>query len=560
MKQKQKMEIEQKEEAKRIEQKYLRFFQANQFGDLPGFVFISSVNRIVRKPDFISDVEKLKTKPELSAARKEYEGIQLILLGHPDKDIKINNISISECRDATSGDAIPRNAITIGKIGDVKSEKPDIPVPFVGKFPDPIFEGTTNFILKKQEFMPVFLKVNIDAAQSGHYQGIIAVDSSAGKLELPLSIRVYDFELPEKGSLRTALCFFEQYYEKWYGKPKLSLPERIKIYDFLLSYRLSPNNIYHPRSEYPGFDALQKIKGKTNFFTLGNWGGGSRLLPDAVLSEKIKYYRQEIAKVQELGMTDDMYFYSYDEISHHEINIPAARQMSGALKKAFPQLRLLQTSFPNENIRDIFNVWCPIFDEFVSAPKRKLLNDLKERGDEIWWYAADAPVKPYPNFFLDYPVFDCRIIGTLSYKYQVTGLLYWSINREWETNLGTREQWEQSGAWKPYIFHIIHKTRKNKNGMGNLVYPGRNGELLPSLRLENLRDGLEDYEYLVLLKKLAAKLPENDPDRTEAEKLLKIPPAVARAVNDYSADPQHLITYREQVALMIEKLNHRIKK
>ena len=121
------------------------------------------MNRIVRKPDFISDVEKLKTKPELSAARKEYEGIQLILLGHPDKDIKINNISISECRDATSGDAIPRNAITIGKIGDVESEKPDIPVPFVGKFPDPIFEGTTNFILKKQEFMPVFLKVNIDA-------------------------------------------------------------------------------------------------------------------------------------------------------------------------------------------------------------------------------------------------------------------------------------------------------------------------------------------------------------------------------------------------------------
>lgn len=42
-----------------------------------------------------------------------------------------------------------------------------------------------------------------------------------------------------------------------------------------------------------------------------------------------------------------------------------------------------------------------------------------------------------------------------------------------------------------------------KNGMGNYVYPGKDGRILPSLRLENLRDGVEDYEYLVLLKKLS---------------------------------------------------------
>ena len=41
------------------------------------------------------------------------------------------------------------------------------------------------------------------------------------------------------------------------------------------------------------------------------------------------------------------------------------------------------------------------------------------------------------------------------------------------------------------------------NGDGLLIYPGKEMTPLPSIRLEVIRDGVEDYEYLVLLEQAA---------------------------------------------------------
>lgn len=97
--------------------------------------------------------------------------------------------------------------------------------------------------------------------------------------------------------------------------------------------------------------------------------------------------------------------------------------------------------------------------------------------------------------------------------------------------------------------------------MGNLVYPGKNGELLPSLRLENLRDGLEDYEYLAMLKRLVAvgrRKCSASKELCKAEILLSVPAKVAQTVNSYSDDPVNLMQYREQVAHAIEALLEKI--
>ena len=221
-----------------------------------------------------------------------------------------------------------------------------------------------------------------------------------------------------------------------------------------------------------------------------------------------------------------------------------------------PDARFMQTSFPVKEVRDLFNVWCPVFSYFGSAERRSALEELRAKGHEIWWYAADNPTKPYPNFFLDYPVFDNRIIMTLSWMYRVDGVLYWCINREWATNAGEKPRWPQ-GEWKPWIFHARHGTRKYKNGMGNFVYPGADGRLLPSLRLENLRDGAEDYEYLKLLAGGAARLRERRgaPELlARAEAALRVPAEVARAVNDYSSKPEHLLAWRSRMGAVLEEL------
>ena len=75
--------------------------------------------------------------------------------------------------------------------------------------------------------------------------------------------------------------------------------------------------------------------------------------------------------------------------------------------------------------------------------------------------------------------------------------------------------------------------------------------------MENLRDGLEDYEYLCLLRSGIEKLrrQKGDPGLlARAEAVLAVPQSVARAVNDYASDPSHLLAWRTRLADMIEEL------
>lgn len=74
--------------------------------------------------------------------------------------------------------------------------------------------------------------------------------------------------------------------------------------------------------------------------------------------------------------------------------------------------------------------------------------------------------------------------------------------------------------------------------------PGPNfDDPVGSIRGEMLRDGLEDYEYFVMLQKL-------DPGNS----LLKVPPTVSRALDDFSSSPAGIEAHRKLLAREIERL------
>ena len=548
-----------KRRAEKLKQKvandYKNFFVKN--AKLPNAPFVVTAfptsSRLVKEPTAFSKIKKFTRIAQISAARNEYEGFQIITFGNPDGKSANVKATVSKLTRIGGDEVIPLKNISIGFMKSITSEKPDIPVDFTGEIPDAILNGKSSFEVKANDFSPLYVKVFIGSAKAGKYTGEVTLTCGKFQDKIKINLTVYDFTLTKKGTLKTAFSFFEKFYLEWYNLKTIPDSRKRAIYDFLLSYRLSPNNIYTREAVFPNVNFLNEIKDQTNFFTIRGWGGNKPLSPEQ-LKNVIAETRESIKKVKASGLQNDMYYYSYDEILSHYTGgkMAAVTQINTALKKEFPGLRMMQTSFPDKKIENLFNVWVPIVSYFSSAKKRKILERLKKRGDEIWWYGADEPYHPYPNYFLDYPVFDCRIIMTLSYMYKVKGILYWCINREWETNFNINKQWPNA-AWKPYIFHNTTKKRKYKNGMGNLVYPGKNGELLPSLRLENLRDGLEDYEYLMVLKKLSAKTKDSKL-RKQAEKLLKVPANVATAADNYSSNPENLIKYRNKIALMIEKL------
>jgi hypothetical protein len=86
--------------------------------------------------------------------------------------------------------------------------------------------------------------------------------------------------------------------------------------------------------------------------------------------------------------------------------------------------------------------------------------------------------------------------------------------------------------------------------------PGPDGPL-STIRMENIRDGFEDYEYLYRLRALADAVrkqgasPAGQSFLAKADKLLAVPDNVVRSVVEYTTDPKDLGNYRADLAAAI---------
>jgi len=126
----------------------------------------------------------------------------------------------------------------------------------------------------------------------------------------------------------------------------------------------------------------------------------------------------------------------------------------------------------------------------------------------------------------------------MCWKYRAQGLLYWHVN-----------YWSGEDPWRnPATF------AKDQNGNGSLYYPAPDGPV-PSIRLEVLRDGLDDYDYLETLKQRAAATTARGgalPD--DVRRLLEVDAGLIASPRSYAKDPAVLLARRTAMAEAIERL------
>jgi len=180
--------------------------------------------------------------------------------------------------------------------------------------------------------------------------------------------------------------------------------------------------------------------------------------------------------------------------------------------------------YPDFSYEDV-DIWC--FN--ISKLNQDIVDQVYNHHKEPWIYIS-SPMPPYPNFVIDTEALDYRIVPWICWKYDIKGLLYWSVNR-WSTN-----PWDN-----PMNFY-------DQNGNGFLYYP-LSFKLVPSLRLEVLRDGLEDYEYLYLLSTVRDKL---EGDTKEIDDLSKCRGLIS-SPSEFLQDPDSIYNYRQKIAEYIEK-------
>ena len=253
----------------------------------------------------------------------------------------------------------------------------------------------------------------------------------------------------------------------------------------------------------------------------------------------IRYYRSWYAYLAKKGWAARAYLYMLDEPNDKEA-YERVRQLGALVHEAEPRLRRLVVEQPYSqdpnwgSIDDEVDIWCPLF-AFVHGPS---VQHAQERGDDVWSYTALCQRAPSyhpdyetvkgghpPYWQIDFPVLSYRIAPWLNRRYGVTGLLYWT------TVCWTgppRNPWDDPGF------------RMRFNGEGALFYPGDDAGIegpIATIRLKNLRDGMEDYEYFTLLEQRRGK-----------EAVDRIVRTAVPTWGAWNQDPHQLLQLRQRLA------------
>lgn len=162
--------------------------------------------------------------------------------------------------------------------------------------------------------------------------------------------------------------------------------------------------------------------------------------------------------------------YLVDEPKKHQYE--AVVQAFAQAKSLLPRVRNLSAGWhPRPDFARVIDIWTYQAARFREDEKEQ----GRRQGQEAWLYANRLHSIGHP---LTHP----RLIGWLLYRYQFSGYLLWGVNY-WPQNPWT------SGPG-PQDFYR----------RGTFYYPHpQTGLPIPTTRLEALRRGLQDYQYLLLL-------------------------------------------------------------
>ena len=251
-------------------------------------------------------------------------------------------------------------------------------------------------------------------------------------------------------------------------------------------------------------------------------------------SPRAGWAREWERHLREKGWLHLAYTYLFDEPLPEDY--PKLNRVMGEVKRAAPGLMNMMTArqFPPE--LHYVDIWCPEAYSFdPEAAKAE-----QARGRAVWWYVAFSTRHPYPDVWIDYPALDCRVWPWMTWKHDLDGMLYWSVTAWWRG-----DPW-QTG-----------QTFPGANGDGSLLYPGRDGQPVDSIRWECLRDGFEDYEVLCLLDAGARELQAKgqQPELVnQARALAAIDDRVVKSYKEYNPDPAALVAARRQMSDALERV------
>jgi len=211
---------------------------------------------------------------------------------------------------------------------------------------------------------------------------------------------------------------------------------------------------------------------------------------DALGGEYAGYLNQMlpalITKLREWGIAENTIFHISDEpnLSHMEAYV-AVRKIVEPLLEGFKIIdAITQIEYYKQRAIPVPVVALDGIEPF-----------FEEDIPELWGYYCCVQSYKVPNHFFMQPSYRNRILGVLMYKYNIAGFLHWGFNF-------------YNCVHSVYPIDPMRVTDADgtfPSGDAFIVYPGKEGKPLVSLRLMVAQEAFNDYSALKMLEGLIGR-------------------------------------------------------
>ena len=528
---------------------------------LAAFLTVWTANPMVRVTPGSMPPKDAEREISLSLARRERESAQILVTCDAETELRGVSLEIEplEREDGApfSGDVKWERVGYVPRVPGCKPH-PDAPGEDEKWLPDPLLPARP-FDVARGTTQGAWLTVYASPdAKAGLYRSSVRVTQNGKTLAtVPLAVRVRNFSLGRTFRLDTAFSLMDGFLRKKYPGSWQTMKKQ--AIDVMLDHRLNPDDI--SRTSPPDLEDLEhaRRRGMSRFNILNivpqpasnvSWlcsAPAETLFSDGFYRKFSERLRPYLDKLAGRGLDRHAYIYGFDECkTNYYSGIDA---MWRRLKADFPELPVMTTSTlfwdyakGRTNKFDCVTTdwYCPVVDQYDAKAAAR----LRGLGKKVWWYVCCSPFHPYANFSsIEYPPVEGRLLlGYLTWLCKADGFLYWHVNnwRWWEKMHPAMDEAEC------FFPEWNMKNRSKMPGDGILLYPGKE-HILPSIRLANIRDGEEDYEYLVLAE-----------ERIGCEKTAAMVRQYVRSPTQFTRDAVSLAALREQLADAITSIRAQV--
>lgn len=516
-------------------------------GETSGMWFEHSTKKVLRDT-LPGENKKAYT---LFLARNEYEGCHLALnfpVYHENVTARVTGIEyLSGEKPENAGNVTAQifreHYLSVTMSSPFLSVSPENDGRYA-EYPDALYLSDEPFALPGNTTEPLYILIHSDkdclpgeySVEIGVFDGEMQLDSAV------LTVHVWDFELDDAPAMAAVSELSRDSVARAEGVSGDDLQRLYEeYYDFLVEHHISPYSLPYDVLDERA-DRFMNDPRVTGFRV--SYGDDDYL---RAAGEKLRSNPEWMKKA---------YFYFLDEPSDEGSYMTLVNRCSH-LKEIIPEARIVSPFFVDP---DMFsgedaveycfgsvNIWCAKLHCFDSAniysesqmkrlaPLSERLSERRALGEDVWTYVCWEPGEPYLNLYVNMEGIRHRLIFWQNYMLGANGFLYWSSN--YWTRVGN--PWNDAATvnWlSPFVY-----------GDGSLLYNGsEKDECGPcsSIRLELVRDGIDDYAYMTMLEKLGVS-------RNEIIRMVK---HVTSSLTEYTSDDSLLYNIRISFGNLIEKL------